>query len=334
MKSVIVGNRGGTNIGGCFEAAAGKLGADVRLVESRLAMQGSSLIRRWNWWFRGRRPPQLDSFSEEVLQVCSDRQAAALIVTGITPPSEKVLRRMAGLGIRRINYLTDDPWNPAHRAPWFLKALPNYDVVFTPRRGNISDLRALGCPAVEYLPFGYSPDLHFVEPPSPAEQMRYSCDIVFAGGADSERASVIRSLVQAGFKVSLYGDYWKRYRSVSACDKGYADVVTLRKAVAGAKLSLGLVRRANRDGHSMRTFEIPAMGGCMLTEDTPEHREIFGSEGERTVYFNSRDEMIRKARWLLDHEEERRRLASAARDWIVSGKHTYADRLRRILNLP
>jgi hypothetical protein len=45
------------------------------------------------------------------------------------------------------------------------------------------------------------------------------------------------------------------------------------------------VRRASRDGHIMRSFEIAAVGGCMLAQDIDEHREIFGSEGEAVVYF-------------------------------------------------
>ena len=35
----------------------------------------------------------------------------------------------------------------------------------------------------------------------------------------------------------------------------------------------------------MRSFEIAAVGGCLLAQDIDEHREIFGSEGEAVVYF-------------------------------------------------
>ena len=42
-----------------------------------------------------------------------------------------MLGAIGRLGIERINFLTDDPWNPAHHAPWFMKALPEYDEVFT-----------------------------------------------------------------------------------------------------------------------------------------------------------------------------------------------------------
>ena len=69
----------------------------------------------------------------------------------------------------------------------------------------------------------------------------------------------------------------------------------------------------------------------MLTEDTAEHREIFGPEGESVLYFLSELEMVAKARWLLDRPDERHRLAQAAHAKIRGGEYTYQDRLRQIV---
>jgi spore maturation protein CgeB len=165
------------------------------------------------------------------------------------------------------------------------------------------------------------------------EQARFNCDVVFAGGADRDRIPYITALIRAGFHVSLYGGYWERYSETKAYTRGHADPQTLRKTIGGAKVALCLVRRANRDGHCMRTFEVPAIGACMLTEDTEEHREIFGADGKAIIYFRSISEMIERLRWLLDHDEERQRLAQAAHRLIVNGQHTYKDRLLAMLSL-
>ncbi len=138
-------------------------------------------------------------------------------------------------------------------------------------------------------------------------------------------------MLQAGFQVALYGGYWERYTQTARAARGHADATTLRKAVNAAKVSLCLVRHANRDGHVMRTFELPAMGACMLTEDTTDHREIFGDDGEAVIYFRTPEEMVDKLRWLLTHDDERRRLADAARRVITKGHHTYRDRLEAML---
>jgi spore maturation protein CgeB len=78
---------------------------------------------------------------------------------------------------------------------------------------------------------------------------------------------------------------------------------------------------------------MPAIGACMLVEDTGEHREIFGGDREAVVYFRSIGEMVEKLRWLLDHDCERRRLAASVHRLIISGKNTYKDRLISMLAL-
>jgi spore maturation protein CgeB len=84
----------------------------------------------------------------------------------------------------------------------------------------------------------------------------------------------------------------------------------------------------------MRSFEIAALGGCMLAEDTAEHREIFGPEGKAVFYFRSPREAAERTRALLADPTERTRLSAAIRRRIVSrGANTYRDRLLRMLEL-
>jgi spore maturation protein CgeB len=81
----------------------------------------------------------------------------------------------------------------------------------------------------------------------------------------------------------------------------------------------------------MRSLEIPAMGGCLLAEDTDEHRALFGTPGQAAVYFRTVPEMLDQLRWLLPADEERPRLALAAQRRIRDGRHTYEDRLQTML---
>jgi len=91
------------------------------------------------------------------------------------------------------------------------------------------------------------------------------------------------------------------------------------------------VRRSNRDGHCMRTFELPAMRTCMVVEDTEEHREIFGPDGECVTYFQSPEELLAAVRRLLADDEARTRLADACHKRICGGRNTYRDRLVQML---
>jgi hypothetical protein len=245
----------------------------------------------------------------------------------MAPIEEQALIEIGRMGVQRLNYSTDDPWNPMLRAPWFLSALRRYDRVFSPRRANMEELHRHGCPEVIYLPFAYAPEVHFRGPVRSED----GPDVIFAGGADADRVPLMAALIGEGLQVDLYGGYWDRYSVTRSHHHGHAGPETLRGIIGRAKIALCLVRRANRDGHVMRTFEIPAIGACMLTEDTEEHREILGPEGDAVIYFRSIQEMVEKARWLITHVEERRRLAAAVHTRIVNGRNTYQDRLATML---
>jgi spore maturation protein CgeB len=331
---LLVGNPGVVHVGTHLLQAVKTLNLQVVFADATKAFAGPLWSVKFHWWLRGHHPPLLRRFSQHVIQFCQEFQPSCLLSTGIAPIERSALEAIGNLGIQRLNYLTDDPWNPAHWAPWFMKALPCYDQIFFPRRANLEDLQRLGCPKVAYLPFAYAPEIHFREPPAtPSEEACLSSDVVFAGGADRDRVPLMAALARAGFRVRLYGGYWERFPETRPYTHGNADPHTLRKVIAAAKVALCLVRRANRDGHVMRTFEVPAMGGCMLTEDTEEHREIFGEEGKAVVYFRIVDEMIQKLNWLLDHDDERRRLADTAHTLITEGSNSYKDRLVSMLDL-
>jgi spore maturation protein CgeB len=178
---------------------------------------------------------------------------------------------------------------------------------------------------VEYLPFAYDPRFtRSVEVPPGAD----GPDVVFAGGADRDRAPILGKLIAAGFKVALFGSYWEKYPETRGATRGQVAPAALCRATAAAKIALCLVRRANRDGHVMRTFEIASTGACMLAEDTPEHREILG---DAAVYFADPDDLLARAADLLADAPRRARLAAAVRDRVTGGRNTYADRLSAML---
>ena len=330
---LIVGVPGETHVGSHFRRAAAALGTPVEFADARLAFEGPGWLRQFNWRVRGRRPSRLTEFNHALMRTLREAAPRALLATGIAPVSAATLAAARALGVVTMNFLTDDPWNPAHRARWFMEALPEYDCVYSPRSANLADLRSIrpGGPS-EYVPFAYAPDVHFPEPTlTPQEESGFDSDVMFAGGADEDRRQVLGAFVREGFRVALYGGYWDRYTETRAAARGFLDAAGLRKTTAAAKVCLCLVRRANRDGHAMRSFEVPAMGGCVLAEDTPDHRRIFGTEGAAALYFQDIDDALVKARLLVNEPARRAPLAAAAHAVVTGGANTYADRLRSML---
>lgn len=334
MRLLLIGNRGGTNVGSSFERAALLLGHSVTVLEPRHAFAGSKWLQRFNWWVRGRRPARMGEFDDALLAAADREQPTVAVSVGISPPGYNASAALRCRGIRLLNYLTDDPWQRGLRATWFIKALPAYSTVFTTKRALVGDLQAAGASKVIFLPFAYDPELHFpAELGSSQQFVSSSCEVFFAGGGDKDRFPLLRALIQAGCRVMIHGAYWDRDPVTRTAWRGHAGPEQLRQATTTAQVCLCLVRRANRDGHVMRTFEIAAMGGCMLAENTEEHREIFGADGECAVFFRNEREMVEKARWLLAHPEERSRLAVAAHLRITGGQNTYLDRLGTMLEV-
>ncbi len=327
-RLAIVGAFDGTHVGASLERAAVRQQMTVTRFDAEGAMRANRLLRTALWHLGGHRPARLDAFSAEVVAGCAEAQPKLLIATGAAPLTGSALRRLRAMGVTCFNYSTDDPWNKAMQASWHLRALPEYDAVFTTRAANLDCFRNIGVSDVRCLPFGYDDEL-FPAPPEPCATPSY--DVLFVGGADDDRISFITQFLKSRLSVALVGGYWRRCPATRPYALGRQPPETVARLTVSSRINLCLVRRANRDGHVMRSFEIAALGGVMLAEDTAEHRQIFGADGQAVAYFRTPEDAMIRARALLADEAERARLSAAARQCIVAGAHTYRDRLNAML---
>lgn len=333
-RVLIVGNPRETHVGRHLLRGAPDAEAEVVMLDLVQAFDAPRLLKTLWWRLLGHRPFHLESFGRLALRRCLDQKCEMMLATGLAPLSVSALTELRSHGIPSACFLTDDPWNAQHHAPWFMRALKHYAHVFTPRLANVDQLNALNGPKVHYLPFAYAPDVHHPPPGwTGTEAGQWKTDVLFIGGADQERADLMRALADHGFNLSLWGGYWDRMQGLQPFARGHAGPAEFQKLIAAAGVNICLVRRANRDGHSMRSFEIPAIGGCMVVEDTAEHRGIFGPDNECVRYFANTAELVAKIRELLDDPLQQRRLAASALERIRAGRHTYADRLHEMIRL-
>lgn len=333
MKLLIVGNPAPEHIGNHFKIAAESESGfqHVSMMDVRAAASSSLWVNRIFWHLFDRSLPHSGAFNRRVLECCRREKPDILLSVGINPLRKEVLEQIKGSGTVLLNYLTDDPWNPQHKSRRCLKALPVYDQIFSVRRSNLEDLKHLGCPNVYFLPFAYAPHIHFNEDEAECENVE-SYDVLFVGAGDCDRLLFAKAIQDKGFSLGLFGGYWNRFPALRRQTKGYAaDPGMVRKLTRRAKISLCLVRRANRDDNVMRTFEIPASGGCPLVEDTPFHRELFGEEGDCVLYFKEPEDMMLKIDKLLSDESLRNRLKDNAHRKVTQGEHTYGHRLREMI---
>jgi spore maturation protein CgeB len=289
------------------------------------------VLRRVRPW-----PPR--ALGELHQTIVSETQTFGPDVVLVVKGSHLTVECLTGLkatGATLVNFATDDPFNPRTSSASWLNTLPLYDVVCSPRHANVDDLKALGVADVHFVPFGYKPEVHFPEAPrNDAERNRFQSDVCFIGGADDDRVGYFEQLVQdiPEVKLALYGGYWNRSSRLAPYSRGFAVGRDFRLAVAGAAVSINLVRRANRDDHVMRSFEVPACGGCMLTEPTSTHRALF-REGREAFFFDSPAGFIQSIRSLLDDPASREQAAQAARVRITETGNRYDERLLSIVRI-
>lgn len=331
MRIMVVGGALETNVARSLHEAASTLGITSELVDTLPAFAGPKLLRSLNWRFNDRRPVRLDAFSNFVVERCRETRPEILLSTGIAPLTASALQQLSDLKVTLANFQTDDPWNPAHATAWYLTALADYHFIFSPRTASITQARAASSASVSYLPFGYDRKLFYPETDAAALMNTTPCDVLFAGGADKDRVAIVAQLAKSGLNLGLYGGYWDKHDFARPFYRGMASAATLRSAYANARVAVGVVRRANRDGNSMRTFELAAMGCCCLMEDTVDHRELFGAEGEAVLYFDTADSLVEKGRSLCRDVNARSRLAARVLEVIGVG-HSYEDRLRTMLD--
>jgi hypothetical protein len=338
MRILLIGNMAFYHVGAFFRNALHTLGQPHIALDQSLYEQIAAppIVCKVAYRVMGRRPMGYRRFNRDILAAAQDLGAEMVFVTGNAPVAGSTLRELKErVGAVLVNYATDDPFNRLVCPRWVVANIPFYDLYVCTKRAIMDDVRAAGCRQVAFVPFGYDPSLHFPDNFGSAGEFEgFSCDAVFVGGGDRDRYPYFEALVRAipDLRLHLYGGYWDGNPTLARHDRGLARGRDYRLALRGAKIAPCLVRRSNRDGHVMRTFEVPACGAFMLAERTTEHQEFF-REGEEVGYFSSPAELVEKVRYYLNHDNERQRMTEAAYRKVTSGNHTYAHRLEQILEL-
>lgn len=236
---------------------------------------------------------------------------------------------------RRIWYAEDDMMNPAHRSRQVTGAIPHYDLWSTTKSFNArpEEVPALGARKVLFVNNAFDRMAHRPITLDTDTRTAFGADISFVGTYERPRAETLRRLAESGLSVRVWGNGWERMTAPPpgleiAFRPVYGD--DYRRAVAASAISLCFLRKGNRDLQTCRSFEIPAIGGFMLHESSPEMEAILAPDRE-AGYF-SRDEELPEIcrRWIAD-ADRRMKVATAGHEKLVSGGHENADRLRQIL---
>lgn len=237
--------------------------------------------------------------------------------------------------VRIVWYSEDDMMNQVHRSRWLENAMPEFDWWLTTKSFNLDpgEIPSLGVKRMLFVNNSFDPTLHRPVTPTEADMARYGADITFVGTFEIPRAHSLLALAQAGLKVRVWGNGWAawqgrhvnlRVENRPVYDQDYATVVS------ASKISLGFLRKGNRDHQTCRTVEIPACGGFMLHEYSDEAAGLVLPDREAGYFRDNDDLVVQARRWLAD-DTARQAAASHAAQAMLDRGHSHDSRLRGIL---
>jgi spore maturation protein CgeB len=268
----------------------------------------------------------------------------------------ETIEELRKLGARLVHF-TPDPYFSLDwkRTPVMDEGMSAFDVLVYCKSYEREHYEALGKPLV-YMPLGYCDEVHR---PLPSDDVRWRCAVGSLGGWEPHRERMLHAIAATGADVKIWGFHWEFLRDgkwtprrhvilrqiaggqhfdfhrddllARAYQGGEVYGDDYARALTGAKIGLGFLRRVCPDQHTTRTFEIPACGSLLLAERTAEHQEFF-REGVEAEFFASTDELVDKATFYGGNEAARQRVASAGYQRCVEGKYAYVHRLRTTLD--
>lgn len=229
----------------------------------------------------------------------------------VGPKVVAVLRQYAR---HLVNYNHDDPTGTRDGRAWgsFKRAVPHYDLLVTVRPETEGELKALGARRVLRVWRSYDEVDHRPRAIAPADRARWGSEVVFVGSWMPERGPFVAELVRRGLPLAIYGDFWPKaaeWTELKAVWRGpavYGD--DYAKAIQCSKIALGLLSKENRDNHTTRTAEIPALGGLLCAERTDEHTQLF-VEGKEALFWRDAVECVRVCNEILANEVQRQMIA-------------------------
>lgn len=232
-----------------------------------------------------------------------------------------------------VGYLLDDPMAKGCTSRQFVEHLPLYDLFFTNKSFAVADLTRMGCRRVEFFDNTFDPNTHHPIAVTAADRERLGGPVGFIGDYEWERGESIRMLAENGVPVRVWGTNWDRMPRPPKLVRLEHKPVFSRdyaQAICAFDVNLGFLRKLSRDLQTTRSVEIPACGAFMLAERTTEHQRLF-QEGLEAEFFSSDEELLRKARYYLEHEDQRNRIARAGQERCLKDGHSARETLALML---
>jgi len=215
---------------------------------------------------------------------------------------------------KSICWSTDDSWKYRECSRYLGK---HFDLMLTTYASKIDHYRRDGIENILLTQWGIAEDE--LQTPIPANDCHYG--VTFVGAAHGSRSKMVEYFKASGIPIECFGNGWPR-GSVSSTE--------LRQIIRESIVSLNFSNSTGENQIKARTFEVPGLGGCLLTQSASDLTQ-FLEVGRECEEFRNLPEAVRKCRELLANASYRDQMAALgyAR---VKANHTYERRFSEIIS--
>jgi hypothetical protein len=237
-----------------------------------------------------------------------------------------------------VSYNNDNPFGKAYQQRsfrlkrlWihFKKSIPFFDVNIVYRNANINDYNIAGSIKTILFPPAFIPELI-----PDLSGVDYIYDVVFIGYAEQKRLVYLNFLLSKGIQIKIFGTGWDLQKIHPSYQFGTiipAHGKAYYQALRSARINLAFLSDLNEDVYTRRNFEIPGMGGLMLSERTKELATLF-SEGKEAFFFSNHEELLEHIKVILADQNLQNEIRKNAKNKCFTAGYDIDSRVRKLLN--
>lgn len=277
----------------------------------------------------------VEMLSQIVLESISESPVDIVICLAQAPLSARVLTELRSRGIITVMWFVED----CSRFTAWKHISQYFDYMFLIQNGDVlSQVEAAGAGRAIYLPTACEPA---VQKPLSIDEIgdskRWGSELSFVGAGYNNRQQMFASLANRDFKI--WGTEWSQLPPFDRLVQEGGRRISPEEYVKifnASKINLNLHSSMERDGvepHgdfvNPRTFELASCGAFQLVDERKLLPEVF-EVGKEIITFTDYKELEDKADYYLAHPEERKIIATRARQRALRD-HTYEKRLEQML---
>jgi spore maturation protein CgeB len=236
-----------------------------------------------------------------------------------------LLRRLKRRGALVVGQIASEAPSPGK--------LRAFDLLLTSFPHYVERFQRLGV-AAEYFRIGFDERILDRIRGAPAEQH----DTVFVGALNrTQHRSGNAVLAEAAESLSidfwgLGAETWPEGSPIRLRYHGEAWGLEMFRILRGARIALNRhIEVAEDNANNMRLYEATGMGSLLLTDAKSNLAELF-APGEEVITYADADELVAKATYYLEHDDERRAIAAAGQRRTLR-EHTYALRMQELVEI-